>query len=554
MAIAYFIVLVGVLIFVHELGHFAWAKLFGVKVLKFSLGFGPRIFGFSRGETEYVVAAFPLGGYVRLLGEGAADVVRPEDEGRAFSQQPLYKRVVIVFAGPAMNLALPIVIFFVVFLGDASMTPATIGMVFPDRPADGVLEAGDRVVAVNGDEVETFYELARAIGDHPGERVELEVERDGERQTVELTPFLASVPRPLDLREDVGRIGVTPFHPLAVVGVTSPSSPAAAARLRTFDRVIAAAGRPVERWVDLDEALGANRGSMVPLTYLRPSRLEDALGGLVELEVYEPHVATITPEPGPGSGLVRAGIEPSDLYVSHVTLGSPEHRIGVRPGDRLVELDGRPIRAWATFIEDLDTLGPREHVLTWRRGDQLITHRYRLEREQGTTSEGQPYDRYTVGMRHFAPSRLDPPVDNPSRISYALGRSFSVTAELVEITVVSVVRLLQGRLSVRTIGGPIRIFEATEAAAREGAFNYLSLMAFISINLGLINLLPIPMLDGGHLVFIVIEAVARRPVSVRVRQIASLAGLVLLILLMLLAFTNDIGRQWPRVVEAFEAE
>ena len=115
MEILYFIVLVGVLIFVHELGHFVCAKAFGVKVLKFSLGFGPKLLGLRRGETEYVIAAFPLGGYVRMLGESPRDVVTEEDQGRAFHQQDLWKRVAIVFAGPAMNLVLPLLLFFVVF-------------------------------------------------------------------------------------------------------------------------------------------------------------------------------------------------------------------------------------------------------------------------------------------------------------------------------------------------------------------------------------------------------------------------------------------------------
>src|SRR5690606_6684394 len=140
MEVVYFIVLVGVLIFVHELGHFFWAKFFGVRVLKFSLGFGPRIAGFTRGGTEYVIAAFPLGGYVRMLGESPSDEIKGADDGHAFSQQPLWKRMIIVIAGPAMNLVFPIALFFVVFLGDGEALPAVVGTVFPDQPADGVLE------------------------------------------------------------------------------------------------------------------------------------------------------------------------------------------------------------------------------------------------------------------------------------------------------------------------------------------------------------------------------------------------------------------------------
>lgn len=563
MEVVYFIVLVGVLIFVHELGHFACAKFFGVRVLKFSLGFGPRIAGLTRGGTEYVIAAFPLGGYVRMLGESPYDDVREEDRGRSFAEQPLIKRVIIVGAGPLMNLVFPIALFFVVFMGDATMTPAVIGTVFPDRPADGVLQPGDRVVRADGEDVSTFYQLARIIHAHPEEPVELVVEREGERRTVTVTPVLTRTERPLGLYDEVGRIGIKPHHPLAVIGVMSPSSPAAAARLRTFDRVIAAGGAPIDRWIDLDAMLGQNRGSMIPLTYMRPTRVEDALGGLVELEVYEPHVATLTPEPGPGDGLARAGLEPVDLYVAQVTTRAPADDSGVRPGDRLVSLDRRPVRLWATFVEDVDARPDATHELVFRRGDQLVTRHYRIRALRSSTGEADdqrvlvldPSTGRALGsLGHWRPTTLDAPIPNPSPILYAMEQALRVTAELVELTAFSVVRLFQGELSVRSIGGPIQVFEATSTAAREGALNYLSLMAFISINLGLINLLPIPMLDGGHLLFFFVEAVARRPVSTRLREIASLVGLVMLVLLMVLAFKNDVERQWPHIREMIEAE
>jgi len=555
MAVVYFIVLVGVLIFVHELGHFAWAKFFGVRVLKFSLGFGPRIAGFTRGGTEYVIAAFPLGGYVRMLGESPSDEVKGKDEGHAFSQQPLWKRMIIVTAGPAMNLVFPIALFFVVRLGDGQALPATIGTVFPDQPADGVLVPGDRVLRVNDEDVTTFHELATIINEHPNEEIELLIEREGEQQTVSLTPYLARNPRLLDLVEEIGRIGIKPHHPLAVIGVTSPSSPAAASRLRTFDRVIAAGARPVTRWVDLEQALRGNQGRNVPIGYMRPTRVPDALGGLVELDVYEPHLTELVPEPGPGDALLRAGLEPADLYLRHVRVASPDTQPDILPGDRLVSLDDRPIRLWETMLAEVERRPGATHELTWRRGDQLVTRSYRLRTAQAEAGDtrlvllSREKEHHVATVGHTRPSVLDPLVPMPSPILYAAGQAFEQTAELTELTVYSIVRLLQGRLSLDNIGGPLRVFEATAEASREGPLNYLALMAFISINLGLINLLPIPMLDGGHLAFIVFEGVARRPVNLRIRQYASLIGLVLLVLLMVLAFKNDFEHLWPRIVD-----
>lgn len=553
MAVVYFVVLVGVLIFVHELGHFAWAKFFGVKVLKFSLGFGPRIAGVTRGETEYVVSAFPLGGYVRMLGESPNDTIASEDRGRALSDQPLWKRFIIVLAGPLMNLGFPLFLYFVVFLGDTQMTPPVIGGVYPDRPADGHLEPGDRIVAIDGDEITTWYELQQIVGPSAGEPLALTVERDGERFETTITPATSEERRPLDLTRSVGRLGIESRHPLAVIGIVSPTSPAAAAGLRTFDRVVAAGGRPIERWIELEEVLDRNRGSMLPITYLRPQRLTDVLTGLADLEVFEPHVATLTPESGPGSGPERAGIESADLYVWRVPVGSPEHAIGIRPGDRLVSLDSAPIRLWATFEEDLRIGAGQEHEIAWRHGDQEITRRLRLAHEHGTDEIGQRYDRYTLAIQNWVPARSEAPVANPSPFTYAVREAFRETREIIELTFTSMVWLFQGRLSMRTLGGPIEIFRVAGQAAREGPLDFLRFMAFISINLGLLNLLPIPMLDGGHLVFFTIEGVSRRPVSRRIRELASLAGLVFLILVMVLVMTNDITRGWPDIVATFES-
>jgi regulator of sigma E protease len=553
MDLVYFVILVGVLIFVHELGHFAWAKFFRVKVLKFSLGFGPKLVGFRKGETEYVIAAVPLGGYVKLLGENPNDVIRPEDEERAFTSQPLWKKVIIVVAGPAMNLLFPIILYFVVFLGDSALTPGIVGTVYPGRPADGLLEPGDRIVSIDDEEVATFYDVRRIIQDRAGEPLRFVVERDGERLTHTITPTSERVTRELERVDEVGVVGILPYHPTAVVGVTSPTSPAAAAGMLAFDVVISAAGRPIDRWLDLDRVFRGNRGTMVPLTYLRPRRIDRALDGLVEIDVLEPHVAAVTPEPGDESGVSRAGLEVADLYVSQITAGSPEHRMGLSSGDRLLELDGQPIARWDTFLEDLKADGPAEHQLTWRRGEETITRTYELRRERGVTEHGQPYDRYVVGMRNWVPMRIDPGVPNPNPIGYAVREAWGSTVEMVELTLLSVVRLLQGRLTVKSIGGPLTIFEVAGTAAREGTLNYLTLMAFISINLGLINLLPIPLLDGGHLLIFLIEGVSRRKLSTKARQYASLAGLVVLVLLMVLAFKNDIERQWPQIVDRFSS-
>lgn len=547
-----FVVLVGVLIFVHEAGHFVFAKIFGVKVLKFSLGFGPPIARIKRGDTEYVIAVLPLGGYVRMLGESPDDKRSKADEGRAFEDQALWKRIIIVLAGPTMNLVFPLLLYFVVFLGDVRQTPAVIGTVFPGRPADGHVEPGDTIVAIDGHEVHTFYELGLYIEPAAGRELEFTIQRGEEEITTRITPALTNETLPLELSEDIGRIGITPFAALAVIGVLSPSSPAAAAHLRTFDRIVAAGGRPVETFRDLAAVLEPNRGSMIPITYLRPTRTAGPIAGLLDMDLYEPHVATLTPEPGPGSGLVRAGLESSDLYVANVRAGSPEHRAGILPGDRIVSLDGQPVRLWAQLDEDLRRAGAREHELTLRRGDQILTRRLSIERDPASIEYGEALAVYTPAIHHWAPTTVPDAVPNPSIVRYAMREAVHRTREMVELTFVSIVRLVEGRLTTRTIGGPIAIAEFAGEAASQGPLDFLQLMAFISVNLGLLNLLPIPVLDGGQLLFLLFEAVARRQVSDKVRIAARVVGLVLIFGLAIVAFKNDIERHWSEVTAMFE--
>lgn len=542
MDLVYFVVLIGVLIFVHELGHFVWAKFFGVKVLEFTLGFGMKLIRWKRSDTEYAIAAIPLGGYVRMLGESPHDYVEEKDRDKTFYGQPLWRRVIIVLAGPTMNLVFPVMLFFVVFLGDAQLAPAVVGTVIPRSPADGRLESGDRILAVDGDDVTTFDEIQRAISERAGEAIRFDIERGEERISVTVTPELTRVPRELDREKELTWIGIMPIFASPVVGIANPSGPAAAAGLQTFDLVIRAGDRPVAKWTDLVRALERNRGALTPITYLRPTRVDNALGGLCELEIYEPHVATVTPEPGPADGITRAGLESAELYVGQVTEGSVEHRVGLLPGDRVETLDGVPVRLYANFLEGLRN--DRLHTVTFRRGDHSYSQSVRLPASALDTG-GEAVE------RHYVRNWIAPPaVENPHRIAYAARQAIHRTTEVVEVTVLSIVRLFQRRLSVATIGGPLMIFEVVGVAAREGAFNYLNLMAFLSINVGLINLLPIPLLDGGHLMFFAVESVTRKPLARRVRELASVVGLTVLVLLVVLAFANDLTREWPAIVAA----
>ena len=544
MDLLYFALLCSVLIFVHELGHFMWAKIFGVKVLTFSIGFGPKIVRLRGRETEYCVGILPLGGFVKMLEENRQEPVLPEDRKRTFESLALYKRVIIIIAGPAMNIMFPVLLYFAVFVGETRFLPPTIGVVLPGHSAEGKLQQGDRVLAINGSRITTFAELHRAVSSSPNKELTLKVFRDNEQIEVTIIPREEIVRKPLDIIDKVGEIGVGPSRPAAVVGVARPDSPAYRAGLRTFDLVTEVRGRPVKSFVDLDNALRDNHGETVPVTYLRPVEVPRGLGGLADFAVYASGVAALTPEAGHGDLLMRTGLEPAGLYVAHVPEGSAEWQAELRAGDRIVEVDQVEVPAWSTLAERLMSAPERPHTLTWMRAGQRKSGTVQLRREEYLDEYGQHRPRFFLRMTNWSPMVPEPYVESPSRFQYAFTSAVAETYDVVRFIVVGIVRIVEGKVSISTLGGPITVYDVVGEEGQKGVSYFVWAMALISINLGLVNLLPIPVLDGGHLLFFLFEAVLRRPLPLRVREIASLAGLLVLVALMGIAFKNDVERRW----------
>lgn len=549
MDLLYFALLCSVLIFVHELGHFMWAKIFGVKVLTFSIGFGPKILRLRGRETEYCVGILPLGGFVKMLEENRQEPVLPEDRRRTFEAQALWKRVVIVLAGPAMNVAFPVLLYFSVFAGEQRFSPPTVGFVLPNHPAEGKLEPGDRILEVDGERITTFAELHRMIAASPNKELKLKVFRNNEQLEIAIIPEEKTIRKPLDIVDKVGEIGIRPSRPAPVVGVSRPDSPAYRAGLRTFDLVTEVRGQAIKTFGDLDVALRDNHGETVPVTYLRPTVVPRAMSGLGDLAVYESGVAALTPEIAPGDLMARTGLEPADLYVADVPEGSAEWSADLRPGDRILEVDQVEVQAWATFLERLFAAPDRPHAITWLRAGQRKSGTIELRREDWIDEYGEHRPRFFVRASNWAPSIQEPYVEGASPLSFALRSALDETYDVVRFIVVGIVRIVQGKVSLSTLGGPITVYDVVGEERAKGVSYFVWAMAVISINLGLINLLPIPVLDGGHLLFFGFEAVLRKPLPLRVREIASLAGFVFLVVMMGVAFKNDVERRWD-VIQA----
>jgi regulator of sigma E protease len=537
--IGYTLLLLGVLVFVHEFGHFIVAKALNVKVLRFSIGFGPRIFGFTKGETEYRVAWLPLGGYVKMAGELPQDELSPEEATRGFLAQAPWKRALIVTAGPAFNLLFPILAYFLLFLGTHQQVSTRIGSVEPGLPAaEARLRPGDRILAVDGEKVRTFEELRARLQPRYDRPITVTVERQGRQFTTTLTPAKSLETNPIETLPR-GLIGISPNPKAPVLGVPE-GSPAAAAGPKTFDRVLSVNGEPVKDELAFNAAIDKARG-LVQLKVERDGRIE-----LPGVAAHVPDVVSVSIEKQPGQGYEAIGAERVDLYVARVIPGGAAEKAGIKVGDRIVALNGKKLKSFLLLTLALNELADKPFKLTWRSGGEEKTQELRQTALAAKDEYGQVSEGFDLGIRPLPPSPTE--LSDVEKVliymgpGEALGASLKVVPEIIRKTAQVLGYLVTGRVPFKSVGGPIMLYQIASKSAEEGIGSYLNAMAVISVNLGLINLFPIPVLDGFQLLASIWEAVRRRPIPARAREIANMIGLAMLIVLMVMVFKNDIMR------------
>jgi regulator of sigma E protease len=547
----WFALLVGVLVTVHELGHFAAARLFGVRILKLQIGFGRPLLNVRRRDTEYSVGLMPLGGYVRLLGESDDASVPGEEQAFAFCLRPPWQRLVIIFAGPFFNVAFAALVFSQLAFAEAGPTTATLGSVFAGQPAaEADLRAGDRVIAIDDEPVQSWDEFNERVLGAANRELKITVERAppvrleaAHHVTKYVTPRAHMRTDPFGSRERVGLIGVAPYFKLPQIGVISDDSPAGRAGLRSFDVVTAIHGRPVITASDLEPLLHPRGSGMLVVTFLRP--VDSALG-FASLATLSPRTAQLVPEnvsDAGGAPRYDAGIRPADALVAAVEPGTPAAAVGLGRGDFLLEIDGAPVTSWELLRQTLDEHPTDEHTLAWR-GLDGAQHRqsFRLDRRRRLDEYQAEWTYYVFGAegaRATVPVPRLPAEHNIfAAVGRGVGRAAAVTGTLARVLGL----LIIGRLPATSIGGPILVYEVAGVAAQHGIRHFLAVAALISLNLGLLNLLPVPLLDGGQASMVLLEAIRRRPVSQRTRERITLIGLVFLGALMLLALRNDLLR------------
>jgi len=542
------VLLLGGLIFVHELGHFVAAKLLGVKVVKFSIGFGPRLLGFRRGETEYLLALLPLGGYVKMAGDEPGAEVAPEDRGRGFLEAPPWKRFVIAFAGPAANLAFPVVIYFALALAqNGSPVPGpTLGTIMPGSAADRAgLQAGDRVVSVTvpgrpAEPVRYFSDLRQLVAPRAGERIDFTVDRGGAQVVVPVVPAAEKESNPVETVTR-GVIGVSPAWPSAVV---APVLPGSAGPLAPFDLVVRAGGEPVKNMGDLDRVLRASPCTPVDLEVLRE---EPVRAPGVAVSTYAPVKLGMVPTCVDGKPAFLAADPLVSTFIAEVVPGSPADAAGLRRGDAIAAVNGKAVRSFRELNQlsaDFLSGTPVKLDLAGGRVAEIVPADQEYVDEMTRETRRRPTVGFFPDQRGIVESKALVAQEVPLAIGVgeALGNAFGHLGEVVRLTALGIARIVQGEISFKTVGGPIMLFQIAAQAAQEGWSSFLFKMALISVNLGLMNLLPIPVLDGGHIVATAVEAATRKPLSLRTREVANLVGILLLVFLMVFVFKNDIVR------------
>jgi regulator of sigma E protease len=532
------VLMLGVVVTVHELGHFWAAKACGVRVLKFSIGFGNPIgFGrwrmrWKRRQTEYVIAWFPLGGFVKMLGEAnddpASDARTAPPPPDSLAAQPLWKKLVILLAGPGMNLVLPVVVIAASLFFGVERRDTTVGTVEPGSPAaEAGIQPGDRVLALDGEPVKFWDELEEAVRERPGATLELELARGEERFERRLAVRERDGVDMLGMKSDVGWLGIHHHRQAALLGILDPAAPAARAGLRSGDRVVAVNGKPVESWDEFAAAYAASAGEVT----LRIARGEGEKAEEQEVKV-------------PALGDPRAlGVIPAVVLVEQVSPGMPAEEAGIRPGDLLVAVAGEPVGSFATFRETVLASGGRPIEVTIASGGETRTVKLAPRLAKATPED--PQEQYLIGIAAVNASLPgSTALDRVRNPFVAIPRAVGVTIDTTGAFLVGLQRIVSGDIPRSSIGGPIEIARQSHLALQRGWESFISLLVIISINLGILNLLPIPILDGGQAMIFAIEGIRRGPLPLRAREWMQQVGLFLLVGLMGFAFWNDVSKYW----------
>ncbi|MBL7663911.1 MAG: RIP metalloprotease RseP [Bacteriovoracaceae bacterium] len=509
-----FLVFLGPLVFFHELGHFLFARLFGVRVETFSIGFGPKLFRFKKGDTEYVISLIPLGGYVKMFGDDPLkkDEVSEELRSVAFTHKTKWQRFWIVFGGPLANFLLAFTIYFFLTIGGEKVPEPKIGLVPKDSKYFALgLRTGDVLSKINSKEILSFDDLN--LVDH--KITSFEVKRKGQSLTFPITDSATNFITDLMTFRQQLRLPIV----VNQKGETFIIS-------RTQGQV---------NWNDSFELIQEEVNISL---YLYPvtGNLEEK--GFKESADFKNERA-IKVKTDPTDTLRKQGYFALDLKVLNIVPDSPASKAGLASGDILLTISNKVINSFEQLRDELQKqqVGQEIKINFLREGkEQEIALIPEVRTEKETTIK-------TIGVYSGAKFVEFEMVESPPRgIFESIHLSFLRTLDGIAKTFNGLMSLVLGQVSVKNIGGPLLIGKAATDSLDISLSYFFRLMAIISINLGLINLFPIPVLDGGHILFLLFEAVKRGPMSKKTLELAHQFGFSILMFLVGYALYNDIVR------------
>ncbi|HEY7534461.1 MAG TPA: RIP metalloprotease RseP [Thermodesulfobacteriota bacterium] len=526
-----FLFVIGILVFIHELGHFIMAKWSGVKVEKFSLGFGKRILGLRHGETEYLISMLPLGGYVKMYGEGGEgafiiDSVESGSQAEKVGFKPGDK---------------------IVSIDDISLTSFSRW-----RELESTLSANlgrEYIVVIERDDKKLKLKVRPESLDGMKAFSEKDYPRSFSNQSIAKRfkivfagPFM-NLALPFLLLPIVFMIGIkVPAYldNAPVIGYIEKDSPASQAGFQKGDKILEIDGKDIDTWRDANIAFQSNPDSILKVKVQRDGNIKD-------LEIK----SQSSPE-----GLVAVGLgEPINAIIGNILDGSPAEKAGLKKGDKILSINAKDVSDWYQMASIIREKANQEITLVIDRDNKRLDIKVTPEPMQ-KSSQGAigitPYRDETLKKYGFFES-----------IVQGIKEAAKLVAEVTVLLLTFLYKLITGKISLgaagKSIAGPILIAKVSGSAAEGGLASLLQFTAFISINLGLINLFPIPMLDGGHILYLGIESIRRRPLSQRTLDICQRVGFTFLIFIMVLAIYNDLSRlkgsiieSLSRVLEAFK--
>lgn len=549
------IFLLGVLVLIHELGHFLIGKLFGIGVEVFSIGFGPKILSFKHRNTLYQIAWIPLGGYVKFAGAIPSEEVPEEFQGTEFYKAPRYGQIATILAGPIANLLLAIFIF--AFLGSQGIEhPAPIiGQVRHGSPAEQAgLQSGDKILEIGSEAIFTWHDIEEQISQKAGTPIEIKVLREGGEFSFQVTPRAIMAEDMMGKMVEKGRIGIGyGFHP-AILQVKEASSPAAESGIESGMLVkfvrFENESFEIKSWDEflnsLKEAFQRNVSSLS--VELSPFESEEVLSRELKTELWKTLPNVDFKDLKFKRTLANSlGIANSELTIQSVQEPS---NLSLKPGDQILAIENEKLADIYALSDFLQNNEKESILIRVLRNGKKLNLETTLEAMDVQKASGKEQV-YTLPLEFLGALVPPPPVvekySGPlASLSFGVETTLDYSRRIFEV----VGGLFMGDVPLKVLGGPIMIAKVAEESVKQGLDRFFNAMALISINLGIINLFPIPALDGGKFLMVSVEAVLRRRLKPSTVENFHILGFMMILSLVVLSTYNDLSRFWSSILQS----